>query len=61
MIAWLSSFCPPPGIKGLNDLNGPSAWGGEEDKTAITSILKQEWSGSGSSSGLHSVFEYLNS
>lgn len=57
----VEQFLSPPGIKGLNYLNGPSAWGGEEDKTAITSILKQEWSGSGSSSGLHSVFEYLNS
>ena len=50
MIAWMSSFCPPPGIKGLNDLNGPSANGGD-GKTAIASIFKQEWCGSGSSSG----------
>ena len=47
MIAQPSSFCPPPpGIKGLNDLNGPSAWEGRGGKTAITSILKQEWCGS---------------
>ena len=44
MIAQPSSFALPPfGIKGLNDISGPSANGG---KTAITSILKQEWCGS---------------
>jgi hypothetical protein len=45
MIAWSSSFCFPPGIKvvkGIKALNA-NGWGG---KTAITSILKQEWCGS---------------
>jgi hypothetical protein len=45
MIAWQSSFCPPQGIKGLNDFNGPNAYGGW-GKTAIPSIFKQEWCGS---------------
>ena len=26
---------PPLGIKGLNDLNGPSAWGGERAKLLL--------------------------
>jgi len=49
MIAKPSSFCPLLGIKAVKGINAFNAngWGA---KTAITSIPKQEWSGSGSSS-----------
>ena len=46
MIAQPSSFCPPPSIKAVKGIKALNAYGGEGGKTAITSILKQEWCGS---------------